>query len=72
MRWTGVTLPVLVLGACASDPKLAQQEVRAQVERTMGAFAAMDLEGFKDGWKWTHWHSSLATAPAPPGSPPGR
>ncbi len=23
-----------------------------------------------DGWKWVHWHSSLAVPPAPPPSPP--
>ena len=152
-----------LLGACTSEPRRAPQDVRAQVEATMGAFASMDLEGFKaglaedvvafemdlegkpvrlgsrddavryaeemfaqvkkmgasmkldvhstdcranstlayctvefdftatmadgstmlqpsrnsvvlqkgdDGWKWTHWHSSLAVLPAPPTPPP--
>lgn len=50
-----------VLGVCAGEPTLAQmptsvqwndavmQQVRAQVERTMGAFASLDLEGFRAG-----------------------
>ena len=51
-----------VLGACTGEPTpapqmsattqwndAATQEVRAQVERTMGAFASMDLDGFKAG-----------------------
>lgn len=24
-----------------------------------------------DGWKWAHWHSSVASVPAPPAPPPG-
>ena len=164
MRWTRVMLLVPLLGACAGEPTRAPQQVPAQVARTMGAFAAMDLEGFKaglaedvvafemdlenrpvrlgsrddavryaeemfaqvkkmgasltldihstdcrasstlayctvefdfkatmadgstmlqpsrnsvvlrkgdDGWKWAHWHSSLAVLPASPASPPG-
>ncbi len=158
-----LALLATVLGACAPEPTTAPPEVRAQVERTMGAFASMNLEEFKaglaedvvgfemdlegkpvrlgsrddavqfaretfaqlkqmgasakldihacdcratstmayctvefdfkatmadggtmsqpsrnsvvlrkgkDGWKWTHWHSSLAVLPAPPASPP--
>ena len=49
MSWARVILPVTLLGACAAVPKRAPQEVRAQVERTMGAFASMDLEVFKAG-----------------------
>src|SRR5712691_3473731 len=49
MSWTRVIVLVTLLGACAGEPTRAPQEVRAQVERTMGAFASMDLQGFKAG-----------------------
>ena len=55
-------LLAMALGSCAGRPTPARpvpdtvqwndaatQEARAQVERTMGAFASMDLEGFKAG-----------------------
>ena len=174
MSGTRMILLAMVLGAGEPTPApqmsttaqwndAATQEVRAQVEKTMGAFASMDLEGFKaglaedvvafemdlegkpvrlgsrgdavryaeemfaqvkkmgarlkldihssdcratstlayctvefdfkatmpdgstmsqpsrnsvvlrkgdDGWKWTHWHSSLAVLPGPPAPPP--
>lgn len=51
-----MALLATLLGACACAPTppqtlddAAKQEVRAQVERTMGAFTSMDLEGFKAG-----------------------
>ena len=49
MNRTIATLLVMLLGACAPDPRRAEHDVRARVERTMGAFAAMDMEGFKAG-----------------------
>ena len=42
-------LLVTLLAACAAEPERAPQDVRAQVERTMGAFVSMDLEGFAAG-----------------------
>ncbi len=42
-------LLVTMLGACAAEPTTAPPEVLAQDERTMGAFASMDLEGVKAG-----------------------
>ena len=48
-------LLAMMLGGCAGSPttvqwnEAASQEVRAQVEKTMRAFASMDLEGFKAG-----------------------
>ncbi len=56
MSGTRIILLATVLGACTGAPTPPQtlndatkQEVRAQVERTMGAFTSMDLEGFKAG-----------------------
>lgn len=62
MSGTRVILLATMLGACAGGPRLAPQvqttaqwndaaaqEVRAQVERAMSAFASMDLESFKAG-----------------------
>ena len=49
MRRTWMILIAMVLGACADKLAPAPPEVRKQVERTMGAFAAMDVEGFKAG-----------------------
>ena len=37
MKWILPLLLVTLLGACAPDPKHAQHEVRAQVEKTMGS-----------------------------------
>jgi ketosteroid isomerase-like protein len=31
--------------------------------------ASIVLRKGDDGWKWTHWHTSLAVLPAPPPSP---
>ena len=62
MRGTATILLATVLTACGSKPtptprtstiaewnEGATQEVRAQVQRTMGAFASADLDGFKSG-----------------------
>lgn len=61
MSGTRTILLATVLGVCTGEPTQAQtptaapwndaatQQVRAQVERTMGAFASLDLEGFKAG-----------------------
>ena len=49
MRRAWMILLAMVLGACADELAPAPPEVRKQVERTMGAFAAMDVEGFKAG-----------------------
>ena len=56
MSRTLMILLAMVLSGCAPhQPSTVQwdaaasQEVRAQVERTMGAFASMDVEGFKAG-----------------------
>ena len=62
MRGTATMLLATVLTACGSKPTAtprtstiaewsegATQDVRAQVQRTMGAFASADLDGFKSG-----------------------
>ena len=62
MRVTGIILLAAVLTACDGKPTPtlltstiaewddgATQEVRAQVRRTMDAFASADLDGFKSG-----------------------
>ena len=60
MRRTWTVLLATVLTACTGKPmpgtsaitewkEDAAQEVRAQVQRTMAAFASGDLEGFKSG-----------------------
>jgi ketosteroid isomerase-like protein len=60
MKATWAVLPATVLMACGGRPtpgtptltewnEGATQEVRTQVQRTMGAFASADLEAFKSG-----------------------
>ena len=59
---------------CRADPRLAYCTVEFDLKATMPDGSTMlqpsrnsvVLRKIDGGWKWTHWHSSLAVLPAPP------
>ena len=62
---------------CRATATLACCTVESDVKSTMAAGATMSqlsrnsvfLRKGNDGWKWVHWHSTLAVSPAQPVSP---